>query len=148
MLATQPVGAAEVQGKPRVLAGDTLAIGGRRFRLDGIKAPELDQICHRAGQEYACGKVARAVLWDLIAGHEVTCQPAADTKDAGAGAIPATCEAGPTNLAESMVQAGWAVADPAGAAPYDQLEREAKAARRGLWTGEFDRPQAWHEPGR
>jgi endonuclease YncB( thermonuclease family) len=153
MMFASPVPAAapaEVQGKPRIIDGATLEVAGRRFRLAGIAAPALAQVCHRADQEYACGKVPRAVLWNLIAGREVTCQPVADTGsgDAGAkktGARAATCRAGDTNLNESMVTAGWAVADPAGTTPYDPLEESAKAARRGLWSGEFDKPQALHE---
>jgi endonuclease YncB( thermonuclease family) len=133
---------AEVQGKPRIIDGETLEIAGRRIRLSGIDAPALDQICHRAGQEYACGRVARAVLWDLVAGREVACQPVGDAEADDTGTIAARCKAGDTNLNESMVEAGWAVADPASAAPYGQLEQDAKAARRGLWTGEFERPPA------
>lgn len=148
MMVTSPAAAAaEARGKPQIIDGSTLAVADQRFRLAGIAAPALAQVCHRAGEKYACGKVARAMLWNLIAGREVTCQPAADRKPkAGVAgqpaAVAATCKAGDTNLSEGMVSAGWAVADPAGAAPYDQLEKRAKAARRGLWTGTFDRPRA------
>ena len=154
--------AAAVKGKPRIIDGETLAIAGQRFRLDGIRAPALDQVCHRAGEEYACGKVARAALWDLVGGREVSCAPAADAGSpaataadassgspaavsADAGAIAATCTAGDTNLNEGMVAAGWALADPPGRVPYDQFEEGAKVARRGLWTGEFDPPRTWRE---
>jgi endonuclease YncB( thermonuclease family) len=131
---------AEVEGKPRILDGDSLEIAGQRFRLTGIEAPALDQVCHHAGQAYACGKVARAVLWDLVAGREVRCEPLAD---AGSGDIAATCKAGDTNLNEGMVAAGWALADRAAAQStqsYGALEDDAKAARRGLWTGTFELP--------
>ena len=143
-------GPAAVKGKPRIIDGEMLAIAGRLFRLDGIKAPDLDQVCHRAGEEYACGKVARAALWDLVAGREVSCMPvaAADSPagaTTGAGVIAATCTAGDANLNESMVAAGWVLADPPGTVPYDQFEEGAKVARRGLWTGEFDPPQSWRE---
>ena len=53
---------AQVEGTPRVIDGATLEIAGQRFRLHGIAAPALDQVCRRAEQEYPCGKVARAVL--------------------------------------------------------------------------------------
>ncbi len=160
MLPASPVPAAgpaevlaEVKGKPRVVDGDTLEIAGKSFRLYGIEAPDLDQVCHRAGEDYACGKVARAALWDLAAGREVSCAPvvAAGSPDAAtrdAGVIAATCTAGDINLNEGMVAAGWALAEPPGTVPYDQFEEGAKVARRGLWTGEFDPPRTWHEqPG-
>jgi endonuclease YncB( thermonuclease family) len=146
-LGTRPV-RAEVQGKPRIIDGATLEVGGQRFRLAGIEVPALDRVCQRLGQEYACGKVARAMLWDLVAGREVSCRPVGDPEagsPAGAGARAATCTAGDTSLNEGMVATGWAVANPAGTAPYDQLENDAKAARRGLWTGEFEPPANGHQ---
>jgi endonuclease YncB( thermonuclease family) len=128
-------GATAVHGKAQVLDGDTLEIGGQRWRLYGVQAPGLDQVCHRAGQEYACGKTARAVLWSLVSGREVSCAPVG-----AAGSADAICTAGDTSLNEGMVAAGWALAEPAGVLPYEQLEQLAKAARRGLWSGEFERP--------
>ena len=141
VLASEPAAAAEVQGKPRILDGDTLEVGGQRLRLYGIEAPARDQVCRRAGQEYACGKVARAVLWALVDGREVSCAPVAAAEADGTAA--AICTAGDTSLNEDMVASGWALADPAGVVPYDQLERVAKTARRGLWTGKFDPPATW-----
>jgi endonuclease YncB( thermonuclease family) len=127
-------GATTVNGKARVLDGDTLEVGGQRWRLYGVQAPGLDQVCHRAGQEYACGTTARAVLWSLIGGREVSCAAVGT-----AGSAVAICTAGDTSLNEGMVAAGWALAEPAGVLPYEQLEQLAKAARRGLWSGEFVR---------
>jgi endonuclease YncB( thermonuclease family) len=153
MMLASPISAGaagEVRGKPQIIDGNTLEVAKQRFRLAGIVAPAPGQVCQRAGQEYECGKVARAMLWDLTGGGDVTCQPAEPAADATAkavvaekpAAVAAICKAGDTNLNEGMVSAGWAVADPAGTAPYDQLEKRAKAARRGLWTGEFERPRA------
>ncbi len=137
---------AEAPGKPRIVDGGSLEIAGQRFRLAGIEAPALEQVCHRAGQAYACGKVARAVLWNLVAGREVRCEPVGDhdpgkppvVKDGGA--IAATCKAGDTNLNEGMVVAGWAFADQAAGERYGALEDDARQARRGLWTGSFEPP--------
>ncbi len=130
-------GATTVSGKAQVVDGDTLEIGGQRWRLYGVQAPGLDQVCHRAGQEYACGKTARAMLWSLVGGRDVSCAPVGPAESAAA-----ICTAGDTNLNEGMVAAGWALAEPAGALPYEQLQQLAKAARRGLWSGEFERPTA------
>jgi endonuclease YncB( thermonuclease family) len=49
---------------------DTLTVGGIRYRLDGIDAPELDQVCidHR-GNPYTCGRRALDALQDLVAGR-------------------------------------------------------------------------------
>jgi endonuclease YncB( thermonuclease family) len=133
---------AQVEGTPRIIDGATLEIAGQRFRLHGIAVPELNHACRRAGQEYPCGKVARAALWDLIAGLEVSCLPVAAGARAGGGgdAIPATCTAGGTNLNQTMVETGWALADRTVSEDYVALEEDAEAAGRGLWSGEFDLP--------
>ena len=40
--------AVDLSGVPRVVDGDTLAIGATRIRLEGIDAPETDQVCLNA----------------------------------------------------------------------------------------------------
>ena len=133
---------AAISGPPRVVDGDTLEIGTQRVRLFGIDAPALDQLCQHGGQEYQCGRVARAALWDLVGGLDVSCEPAgaASTQD---GVTVATCHAGKLDLSEAMVRNGWALADPAATGRYAALEAQAKQARRGLWRGAFERPWQW-----
>ena len=61
--------AAEFVGMPRVVDGDTLTIGAARIRLQGIDAPETDQVCLNAsGQQWTCGLEARDRLAAHIAG--------------------------------------------------------------------------------
>jgi endonuclease YncB( thermonuclease family) len=55
-----PALATMVEGRARVVDGDTLEVGGRKVRLFGIDAPELDQTCDAEGQLWACGAEARA----------------------------------------------------------------------------------------
>src|SRR5215216_2281542 len=62
--------------------GGTLQLGDVTYRLDGIDAPELDQMCideHADG--WACGVEARDHLVKLIGGRAVNCE------DLGVGAI-------------------------------------------------------------
>jgi hypothetical protein len=52
---------------------DTLTVEGARYRLDGIDAPELDQLCLNAdGEAYFCGRKAYEELQKFVAnkGHE------------------------------------------------------------------------------
>jgi len=132
-------GRAQVEGKPRIVDGQTLEVAGRRFHLQGVQAPALDQVCHRVGRPYPCGKVARAVLWDLTGGLDVICTPLPDA-GAAAAAVPATCSAGAADLNQGMVASGWALADGAAGDAYAALEDAARAAGRGLWSGEFELP--------
>ena len=66
--------AAEFSGVPRVVDGDTLAIGAIKVRLEGIDAPETDQVCLSSkGSRWACGIEARGRLATHIAGRVITC---------------------------------------------------------------------------
>jgi endonuclease YncB( thermonuclease family) len=135
---------AELSGPPRIIDGDTLEVAGQRVRLFGVDAPELDQVCRRAGHDYHCGTVARAALWDLVGGADVSCQPQGATPAQG-GVVLATCSAGGVSLNEGMVRAGWALADPQAADRYRALQADAEQARRGLWRGEFEPPWQWRQ---
>jgi endonuclease YncB( thermonuclease family) len=134
---------AAISGPPRVVDGDTLEVGAQRVRLFGIDAPALDQLCQHGGQEYQCGRVARAALWDLVGSLDVSCEPAGAAR-AQNGLIIATCRAGRIDLSAAMVRSGWALADPA-TDRYVALEAQAKQARRGLWRGAFEPPWQWRE---
>lgn len=126
----------DLEGVPMVRDGDSLSLNGERIRLRGIDAPELDQICRRAEETYACGREARKVLQDLVGTHRVTCS---GTETDKYGRLLATCEAAGVELNRAMVESGWAVAYGS----YVANELAARSAGRGLWQGEFDRPQDW-----
>lgn len=126
----------DVTGRGRVSDGDSLVIGGRRIRLQGIDAPELDQTCTRDGQNFACGRLAREVLIKMVGDRTVACRSAGTDRY---GRMLGVCRVGETDIAEEMVRQGWAVAY--GGYHFDEL-----AARRdgvGLWAGTFDTPQDW-----
>ena len=133
---------AEITGQPQIIDGDTLELNGQRIDLYGIDAPELEQTCSRAGREYPCGKVARAALWDLVAGSEVVCEPV-EGAEGDAGAIVAECSAGGFSLNQNMVYTGWALADPSVSDRFNEVQEGAKKARRGLWRGKFEPPRKW-----
>ena len=135
---------ADLAGPPRIVDGDTLEVAGQRVRLVGVDAPELDQLCQRAGRQYHCGQVARAALWDLVGGVDVSCRPEGATS-ARDGVALATCSAGGVSLNEGMLRSGWALADPQAADRYLTLQAEAEQARRGLWRGEFEPPWQWRQ---
>jgi endonuclease YncB( thermonuclease family) len=57
----------------RAIDGDTIAVGSRHVRLQGIDAPETDQVCLDAqGERWTCGITAREHLSAHIAGRAVT----------------------------------------------------------------------------
>jgi endonuclease YncB( thermonuclease family) len=66
--------AGELTGSPRIIDGDTIAIGKTRIRLEGIDAPEAAQTCGRkGGGTWACGAAATRALSDRIGGKVVEC---------------------------------------------------------------------------
>src|ERR1039457_1080621 len=66
--------AADLSGVPRIVDGDTLAIGAIKVRLEGIDAPETDQVCLNAnGDRWTCGIDARDQLVAHIAAREIKC---------------------------------------------------------------------------
>ena len=133
-----------VTGSAHVVDGDSLQVAGVRLRLHGIDAPEFDQDCHDAnGKSYSCGRAAMRALIAAIAGRSVTCTPVAvDQYDRDV----ATCMAGDLDLGDAMVRGGHAL-DYArhSRGRYAAAEREARAARRGLWAGAFETPANWRQ---
>ena len=134
-------GSAPLAGHPRVVDGDSLELAGRRIRLFGIDAPELHQHC-RTGDDrtYDCGAAARRALADLVGGNAVTCTPVGASHDRAV----ALCQANGRDLGEQLVRSGHALElHNFSRGRYRSAEREARAARRGLWAGRFEEPAAW-----
>lgn len=136
-----PLAAQErISGRAKIIDGDSLEIAGAGVRLFGIDAPEGRQTCTRDGREWRCGDAAPAELRRLVGSRELTCVK----RDVdGYGRIVAVCRVGNTDLGAAMVRAGLAVAYRRYSDDYVDEEREAKAARRGLWAGDFTLPEEW-----
>jgi endonuclease YncB( thermonuclease family) len=133
--------AAELSGVPRVVDGDTLAIGAMKVRLEGIDAPETDQVCLNAtGSRWTCGIEARDQLASHIAGRGITCvSNGTDVYHR----ILGTCSLAGDNLNNWMVQQGWALAYVKYSSAYVRSEQAARANQRGLWQGAFIAPWDW-----
>jgi len=133
-----------VTGRAHVIDGDSLEIAGVRTRLHGIDAPERDQDCRDAdGRTYSCGRAAMRALAAAIGGRSVTCTPVqVDQYNRDV----ATCAVDDLDLGEAMVRGGHAL-DYArhSRGRYAEAEREARAARRGLWAGTFETPATWRQ---
>lgn len=135
----------------RAVDGDTLSAQdqgkAQRIRLSGIDAPELSQTCRNAqGRSWSCGMAARSHLAGLVGRGYVTCTRRGEDRY---GRMLATCAAtGVPDIGDAMVRAGYAVNYSRYTSDYASAEREARAARRGLWQGEFDNPEDWRRHAR
>jgi endonuclease YncB( thermonuclease family) len=124
--------------------GGTLQVAGVTYRLDGIDAPELDQMCiDDHADPWACGFEARDRLTKLIDGREVHCE------DLGIGTVYkkrhigiCTVRGETASLNQLLVRAGFALNfEPYARGRFKEDEAGAKTDRRGLWKGCFVAPQ-------
>ncbi|MFA6019759.1 MAG: thermonuclease family protein [Rhodospirillales bacterium] len=139
-LVALPAQAETIQGRARVVDGDSIEIRKRPIRLTAIDAPELSQTCQRDGKEWACGLVAAAQLRLLIKKRRVICQSEGLDRY---GRWLAACKVADVDLGGEMVAAGLALAYRRYSSRYVTEENAARAAKQGLWAGEFDPPETW-----
>ena len=108
--------------------GDTIKVLVNKkqvtVRLEGIDAPEAKQ---------SFGNKSKQALSDMIFGREVTIT---DTSDDRYGRTIGTVILGSTNINAKMIEDGWAwhYKEYSKDKRLAELEKEAKAAKSGLWT--------------
>jgi endonuclease YncB( thermonuclease family) len=127
-----------VIGRASVVDGDSLEVKGIRIRLFGNDAPESFQICTRDHIAYRCGQRAAFALADKIGVRPIVCSRR-DTDRYGR--MVAVCQAGGEDLSAWMVEQGHAIAFRRYSLAYVPQENVARIARRGLWAGDFQRPE-------
>ena len=128
--AAQPI----VHGIGQSKDGDSLAVGTTEVRLYGIDAPELGQSCRRRGERWDCGAAAKNALARLVTGQIVMCW-SVGVDDYGR--TLARCIANGVDVNQRMVAEGNAVAFRKYSSDYVAAEEQAKAAKLGLWSGDF-----------
>jgi endonuclease YncB( thermonuclease family) len=138
--------AAEIAGVPRVVDGDTITIADVKIRLDGIDAPETDQVClDRQAARWTCGIEARNQLSRHIADRAVHCTP---TGMDVYRRVLAGCRLDDEDLNAWMVRQGWALAFVRYSKAYVADEASARQDRRGMWAGAFIAPWDWRSRNR
>lgn len=138
------VNAPAITGTASVVDGDTIEIHGQRIRLNGIDAPESRQLCKAAnGVDYPCGRrSAEALDTFLAASQPVQCTFVA--RDKYHRFVGDCRRADAASVATWMVDHGQALDWPRYSnGAYAQLQAHAKAAKIGLWAGEFEAPWDW-----
>lgn len=129
-----------IVGTASVIDAGTLKVDGKKIHLYGIEAPDADQVCLRDAKPWKCGAEAEQTLRRRVEGNTVKCQPV--ESGASANHVVARCEFGGDDLSELLVKEGWAVGSPtADKGEFADEQKEAKAARRGLWASESDNPE-------
>lgn len=130
-------------GDLRVIDGDTFELRGEIIRLWGVDAVERKQVCTRAAKSYPCGLAARDMLRSLVEGRTVLCERLDTDKY---GRTVARCTADGLDLGAGLVASGWALDfERYSMGHYAALERAARDARAGLWSGDFILPRLWRK---
>jgi endonuclease YncB( thermonuclease family) len=141
IIAILPAGTSRAAGAT-VKDGGTIELAGITYRLDGIDAPALDQMCiDENADAWACGVEARDRLTKLIGERQLRCDDL--------GADPAyrkrrlgvcTLEGEVASLNQLLVRDGFALGLEA-PGKFKSEQSGAKEERRGLWKGCFVAPQ-------
>ena len=129
-LLTSPGWAAE----PVIKDGGTIQLAGSTYRLDGIDAPELDQICvDDRADPWACGVEARDRLAKLIGKRDVRCRDLGADPTYGKRRIGiCTVDGENTSLNQMLVREGFALNfEPAAKGRFKADEAAARAAHCG-----------------
>jgi len=141
LMGAEPCLAAEVT----IHDGNSLTLGNTRYRLHGIDAPELDQVClDENGRMWPCGVQARERLKESIGGRRIHC----DDKGPDPG-LPYRRRIGEcrvpgveTTLHQWLVREGWALNfEPSAKGLFKADEEQARASLSGLWRGCFSTPE-------
>ena len=136
-----------------VTNGDTFQLDRTIYRLDGIDAPEIDQIClDQSGDVWPCGIAVRDRLSAYIGSRAVRCEdkgPDPIYKHRRMGICSIEGEA--TTLNGWLVREGWAIKlEPSVTGRFAAEEADASENRRGLWEGCFAEPRGlrgWNPSG-
>ena len=96
-----------INGKPRIIDGDTIHINSIKIRLHGIDAPETKQTCKINNEDWFCGMQSTKELKNLINNQKVEC--IANDIDRYKRYV-AICSVNETIINQWMVRNGWAIA--------------------------------------
>ena len=135
----------DIQQKIRIVDGDTIHINKIKYRLHGIDAPEIKQLCKIKEKKYKCGIKSKEFLVSLIGSKSVKC----NHKDKDRyKRIVAECFVGETNLNKELVRNGWALAYRDYSKDYVIDEEYAQENNLGMWKGKFIHPKKWRKLNR
>ncbi len=129
-------------GRAKAVDGDSLELNGQAIRLFGIDAPEFTQSCtHAKDNHWPCGQLSRGALKELVANKSTTCHPI--KKDVYRRVL-ANCYTDEGNIAEMMVENGWAFAYSRYSEEFSDEEAMARHYKRGIWQAENVTPPWLH----
>jgi endonuclease YncB( thermonuclease family) len=124
---------------------DTLMLNGSPHRLDGIDAPETDQVClDEKGAVWSCGIEARDQLKKFVGRRDVRCDGKQyDTAYRNRRISICWIEDETVSVNQWLVREGWALNfEPYAKGRFKADQDEAREKGRGLWKGCFSPPHS------
>jgi endonuclease YncB( thermonuclease family) len=132
-------------GKAFAIDGDSIKVGKKEVRLFGLDAPEYKQKClDKNNQEYSCGAISHEFLTKLATGKIVECVYAEKDKYER---FLGKCFVGEVSINEEIIKNGMAVIYnfTESSEKMDNLEKEAKNNKIGIWQGAFELPKDYRK---
>ena len=131
-----------IEGKVKIIDGDTIHIEKNKIRLHGIDAPEIDQICTIKDKVWNCGIESSFELKKLILDNNISCVVSDIDKY---NRYIAECFINNKNINKLMVRNGWAIAYRYYSLDFVEDEKLAEKDKNGLWQGKFQEPYLYRK---
>jgi endonuclease YncB( thermonuclease family) len=128
----------------QVIDGDSLKRHQMRYRIHGIDAPELKQICWIKDQPWSCGEASRDYL-RKIQGREGLFCIKVDEDRYRRDIVKCSVQTndGIKDVGSIMVEEGYALAYRQYSKEYIEEEKRAKDNKKGIWKSRFIYPWEW-----
>ena len=127
-----------------IIDGDSLKRHQKRYRIQGIDAPELKQICWIKDEPWSCGEAARDYLRSIQGREGLFCiKVDEDRYRRDVVKCSVQTKDGIKDVGSIMVEEGYALAYRQFSKEYIEDEKRAKDKKKGIWKSRFIYPWEW-----
>ena len=128
----------------QIIDGDSLKRDKKRYRLQGIDAPELKQLCWIDDQPWSCGEAAGDYLRSIQGREGLFCiKVNEDRYQRDIVKCSVQTNDGIKDVGSIMVEEGYALAYRQYSKEYIEEEKRAKDKKKGIWKSRFIYPWEW-----
>jgi endonuclease YncB( thermonuclease family) len=146
-LLSSPLTAKEIRDEfivYQIIDGDSLKRDKKRYRLQGIDAPELKQLCWIDDQPWSCGETAGDYLKSIQGREGLFCiKVDEDRYRRDIVKCSVQTKDGIKDVGSIMVEEGYALAYRQYSKEYIEEEKKAKDMKKGIWKSRFIYPWEW-----
>tara|TARA_Y100000996_G_scaffold148472_1_gene114371 strand:+ start:759 stop:1238 length:480 start_codon:yes stop_codon:yes gene_type:complete len=146
-LLSSPLTAKEIRDEfivYQIIDGDSLKRHQKRYRIQGIDAPELKQLCWIDDQPWSCGEAAGDYLRSIQGREGLFCiKVDEDRYRRDIVKCSVQTKDGIKDVGSIMVEEGYALAYRQYSKEYIEEEKRAKDMKKGIWKSRFIYPWEW-----